>query len=56
MRRLGRYVCRSLAGVLIVVLLGQGAAFAQRTVWVGVVVVYQAPADAIDWRGLGRAV
>lgn len=26
-------------------------AFAQRTVWVSVMVVYQAPDDAIDWRG-----
>jgi hypothetical protein len=26
-------------------------AYAQRSVWVGVMVIYQAPSDAIDWRG-----
>jgi hypothetical protein len=51
MSRIGRCVRRSLAGFPIVLLLAQSTAFAQRTVWVGVVVVYQAPADAIDWRG-----
>ena len=42
----------SLAGIiLLVALLVPGVAMAQRLTWVAVLLVYKAPADAIDWRG-----
>jgi hypothetical protein len=37
--------------LLLIVLTAPSTAFAQRSVWVAVMVIYQAPSDAIDWRG-----
>ena len=43
---------RSLAHiVLTIVILLPGASFAQRMTWVAVLLAYQAPSDAVDWRG-----
>ncbi len=43
---------RSLAGIIVMVaLLIPGIAFAQRMIWIAVLVAYQAPHDAINWRG-----
>ena len=41
---------RMLAGVLLLAALtASNSAFAQRSVWVAVMLVYQAPYDAVDW-------
>ena len=37
--------------LLLITSLLPAVAFAQRNVWVAVMVIYQAPADAIDWQG-----
>jgi hypothetical protein len=37
--------------LLLVTWLAPAIAFAQRNVWVAVMVIYQAPADAINWKG-----
>src|SRR5262245_9788684 len=48
----GHRMPKALVGmILLMALLAPSSAFAQRSVWVAVMVVYQAPSDAIDWRG-----
>lgn len=43
---------RRLFGLLLVITwLLPAVAFAQRNIWVAVMVIYQAPADAINWQG-----
>lgn len=43
---------KAFAGVLLLTaLVAPATAIAQRSVWVAVMVIYQAPSDAIDWQG-----
>src|SRR5690242_20319089 len=44
-------ICRCIALFLTFVTLVPTVSFAQRTTWVAVLVVYVAPADAVDWHG-----